>query len=75
MSASVSAAFELVGNEEFEETARFCHMFNRFFDCLNTRNIEEGKRKRNPDLDPYRSETDARFQVGSQIKVKVIFCY
>ena len=35
-------------------------MFDRFFDCMNTRRLTEGKEKRKPDLDPYRSPNDAR---------------
>uniref|UniRef100_A0A1X7U031 Transposable element P transposase n=1 Tax=Amphimedon queenslandica TaxID=400682 RepID=A0A1X7U031_AMPQE len=37
-------------------------MNDKFFDCLNTRHLEEGKRKRKPDLDPYRSVNDRRFK-------------
>ena len=69
MSASVSSAFELTGKEEFEETAKFCRMFDKFFDCLNTRRAGEGKQKRKPDLDPYRSDSDIRLQVSSYVSV------
>ena len=48
----------------YDETAKFCSMFDRFFDCLNTQNASEGKRKRKPDLDPYRSVEDKRFKVS-----------
>ncbi len=50
--------------DEYTETAKFCSMFDRFFDCLNTPFAGEGKHKRKPDLDPYRSEKDVRFNVG-----------
>ena len=63
LSASVSSAFELTGKEEFTETAKFCKMFDRFFDCFNTRRAGEGKEKRKPDLEPYRSVNDVRFAV------------
>lgn len=59
----MSHAFELMDNTDYTETAKFGYMFDKFFDCLNTRNAEEGKRKRKPDLDPYRSDKDARFKV------------
>ena len=37
LSASVSAAFEMMeGKDEYEETAEFCLMFDKFFDCSNT---------------------------------------
>ena len=39
-------------------------MFDKFFDCLNTQQAGEGKHKRKPDLDPYRSEYDARLNVS-----------
>ena len=59
----MSSAFELTGKEEFLETAKFCKMFDNFFDCLNTRRAGEGKQKRKPELEPYRSAEDGRFEV------------
>ena len=41
--ASVSSALALTGKEEFKETSKFCQMFDKFFDCLNTRRAGEGK--------------------------------
>ena len=64
LSNSVSCAFKLIKKEEFQETSIFCHMFDRFFDCLNTRQAGEGKQKRKPDLDPYWSEKDVRLTVS-----------
>ena len=58
--------------DEFEETAKFCLMFDKFFDCLNTRRAGEGKEKRKPDLDPYRSDKDVRLHVSSREKSKFI---
>ena len=63
LSSSVSVGFEFIGKEEFEETAKFCKMFDKFFDCLNTRRSGEGREKRKPDLEPYRSDKDVRFDV------------
>jgi hypothetical protein len=63
LSASVSSAFELTGKEEFTETAKFCKICDKFFDCLNTRRAGEGKQKRKPDLEPYRSVDDVRFVI------------
>lgn len=37
-------------------------MADNFFDCLNVRSIEEGKRKRKPFLLPYSSVDDKRFK-------------
>jgi hypothetical protein len=47
---------------EYEETAKFCLMFDKFFDCLNTRYAGKGKKSRKPDLDSYRSINDVRFK-------------
>ena len=33
---SISCAFKLMKKDEFQETSKFCYMFDRFFDCLNT---------------------------------------
>lgn len=52
-----------MNNDEYTETARFCHMFDRFFDCLNTRHFGEGRNKRKPDLEPYCTINDARLEV------------
>ena len=53
----------MMKNDEYNETARFCHMLDRFFDCLNTRSIGEGRNKRKPDLEPYTSDQDERLNV------------
>ena len=37
LSTSVSNAFQFLKKEEFSETEKFCRMFDKFFDCLNTR--------------------------------------
>lgn len=44
------------------ETEKFCRIFDRFFDCMNTRNLKEGKMKRKPDLRAYFSQDDARLK-------------
>ena len=46
------------------ETSKFCRMFDRFFDCMNTRRLSEGREKRKPDLNPYRSDKDPRLTVN-----------
>lgn len=45
------------------ETERFCRVFDKFFDCMNTRNLEEAKKKRKPDLSGYFSGDDSRLKV------------
>lgn len=39
-------------DESLSDTILFIRNFNKFFDCLNVRNMFEGRNKRNPDLDP-----------------------
>lgn len=46
------------------ETEKFCRMFDKFFDCLNTRSLLEATRKRKPDLKPYFSSKDSRLEVS-----------
>jgi len=48
-----------------EETERFCLMFDRFFDMLNTRAIDEGLRRKKPDLKAYECLDDERFEVSA----------
>ncbi len=64
LSNSVSNAFQFLKNEEFSETEKFSKMFDKIFDCLNTRRIGEGKEKRKPDLDSYTSINDKQFDVS-----------
>ena len=42
-------------------TSELCEKFDQLFDCLNTRHLKEGERKRRPFLMPYRSIDDNRF--------------
>ena len=46
-------------------TAKFCEMLDKFFDCLNVKNLEEGRQKRNVFKSPYRSTKDFRLKVHS----------
>lgn len=61
LSASTSHAILLKGIPEMTETANFCLMFDRWFDCLNGRYLDEGTKKRKSDLLPYKSVDDPRF--------------
>ena len=46
----MAAAIEYYGDRDATEMVRFLRTFDRFFDCLNTRHLKEGLRKRKPDL-------------------------
>ena len=64
LSDSVSKALLLTGAEEAEQTAKFCDMFNKFFDCLNVSNFTAGQRSRNAFKSPYRKgKEDFRLKV------------
>ena len=43
-------------------TAKFCEMLDKFLDCLNVKNLEEGKHKRIFKT-PYQSTKDFRLKV------------
>ena len=59
LSNKVSEALKYGGDPECEETARFCSMFDRFFDCLNVRSLDECVKKRKPDRRPYKYKNDS----------------
>ena len=50
--------------QDTKETEQFCIVFDRFFDMMNTRAIDEGLWRRKSDLKAYEKEDDSRFQVG-----------
>lgn len=62
LSETVSNALLKEGGEEAKETAIFVNIFDKFFDCLNVRNLTDGKTKRKMFQDPYRSGTDFRLK-------------
>lgn len=64
----------MLGSSDYDQTAKFCSAFDRFFDCLNTRSASEGKKSRKPDLDPYRSVDDKRFDVCVSCWYRIIPC-
>ena len=52
-----------VTTTETSETEKFCRIFNKFFDIFNTRSLDEGRIKKNPDLNPFKEEDDPRLKV------------
>ena len=60
----MSDALAYFKNPETEETQRFIVIMDRFFDCLNVRSMHECTQKRKPDLQPYFSPDDTRFDVS-----------
>lgn len=59
----MSNALLLTRKGEVSETAEFCHMMDRFFDCLNVRNYTSGIHDRKPFQLLYRNANDERLQV------------
>ena len=57
LSSSVANAFSTLRDLKLmkgtEETQKFCIMFDRYFDMMNTRAIDEGLRQRKPDPRAY----------------------
>ena len=62
LSKSVADALEYYNDPDTTETRRFVQYFDRFFDMMNTRHLDEGIQKRKPDLAPFRRD-DPRFTV------------
>lgn len=60
----MATAFKYEGNPETSETERFVHYFDKFFDLMNVRSLDEGIKKRKPNLVPYRETTDDRLLVS-----------
>ncbi|XP_069106990.1 uncharacterized protein [Argopecten irradians] len=60
MSDSVGTALEMMYGDNVSETINFIRTINKFFDCLNVRNLFEGRNTRNPNLNPYREVDDER---------------
>ena len=63
LSTSFAKALEYYKDPATKEIQRFCQMFDHFFDCLNVQSYTEGRKKRKPDLLPYRTIKDTRFKV------------
>ena len=60
----MASAFEFYGTAETAETQLFAKTFDKFFDCLNVRNLDEHRKKRKPNLKPYRNPDDERLAVS-----------
>lgn len=60
----MSDALAYFKNPDTEETQKFVAMVDRFFDCLNVRSKTEWALKRKPDLKPYSTSDDDRFDVS-----------
>ena len=52
-----------VCQDNTKETEKFVRTFDKFFDCLNGRNLKEHILRRKPNLKPYFSPNDGRLEV------------
>ena len=62
LSETVGNVLNHFGPPEAAGTSEFCLMMDNFFDCLNVRNTKEHKLERKPNLRPYESPNDIRFE-------------
>ena len=69
LSESVANALAFYGDLQTKETQRFVRIFDKFFDCLNGRNLDEHQKRRKPNLKPYRSKDDERLKVSRNYSV------
>ena len=56
-------ALQMEDKPYLSETIRFIRNFDKFFDIMNVRSLEEYITKRKPDLKPFRSASDDRLKV------------
>ena len=62
LSQTMGNVLEQFGTSDAKETAKYCKMLDRFFDCLDVRNINECELKRKESLKPYTSCDDSRLE-------------
>ncbi|CAM1312591.1 PAH (predicted) [Pycnogonum litorale] len=61
LSSTVGKIMLQYSHADSSETANFILLVDKFFDCTNTRSLDEAHFKRKPELAPYRSIDDDRF--------------
>ena len=64
----MAAAIRFTGNPAAQKTAEFIDLVNKFFDCLNVTNFDEGKHTRNCHS-ARRLQTEGCFIFASYIKL------
>lgn len=61
LSATTSTLFNPYYGHETTGTINFCEYTNKLFDCINVRNLKEGKFEINIFCNPYEEVRDFRF--------------
>lgn len=64
LSETIANALEYYETSVSSETQKFVRIMDKFFDCLNVRNLTEYIRKRKPNLKPYTDASDPRLKVS-----------
>ena len=64
LSNTVSNLIKYYEDPCMTETQRFVHLFDKFFDCLNVRDLNQWRIKKKTDLKPYYSRNDERLKVN-----------
>ena len=62
LSSTMAVVLQNYGPPNFQGTARYCDMIDKFFDCANVRNSTESERTRKNFHKPYTSVDDERFE-------------
>ena len=60
----MSNAIKLTGGVDAQATAVIIEMIDKFFDCLNVDNCNEGKQTKKEFLEPYTLKDDFRLKVA-----------
>ena len=63
ISTTVANALDSFYGREVQGTVKFIRMFDKFFDCLNSRSLTEADRNRKPNVALYKSPNDQRLKV------------
>ena len=71
LSNTVGEALCLTGGSSAFETAYFIKKVDKFFDCLNVKYYDQGKKNRKEFQQPYRSEKDFRLDVSGCIVITI----
>ena len=61
-SQTVGSALTFAYGDAVEETAKFILKMNKWFDIMNTKNLNEARQKRNPELEPFSDVNDVRLE-------------
>ena len=59
-SQTVESALSYAYRDAVEETAKFILIMNKWFDLMSTKNLNETRQKRNPELEPFSDVNDIR---------------